>query len=77
MTGTVPIETGAPHPWHHSGLAKAHPELARCALPAVGERSDVSARTLDLTHDEAALLLTELNGLIDGTATSSPTVSRP
>jgi len=33
--------------------------------------------TLDLTEEEAALLLKELNGIIDGTVTSSQTVSEP
>jgi hypothetical protein len=37
-----------------------------CALPAIGKRSHVRDMTLDLTDDEAALLLRELNGIIDG-----------
>jgi len=32
-------------------------------------------RLFDLTHDEAALLLKELNGLIDGDPYSCPTAS--
>ena len=36
------------------------------ALPAVGKRAHVPRLTLDLTAEEAALLLKELNGIIDG-----------
>ena len=39
---------------------------APCGLPALGKRSHVRVMTLDLTDHEAALLLKELNGLIDG-----------
>jgi hypothetical protein len=38
----------------------------RLLLQVIGRRSHVRAMTLDLTDDEAALLLKELNGLIDG-----------
>jgi hypothetical protein len=38
----------------------------RAALPVIGKRSHVRDMTLDLTDDEAALLLKELNGIIDG-----------
>jgi len=41
-------------------------ELASGALPAIGKRSHVRVMTLELTDDEAALLLKELNGIIDG-----------
>ena len=44
-----------------------------CALPTIGKRSHFRITTLDLTEEEAALLLKQLNGIIDGTITSSQT----
>jgi hypothetical protein len=40
--------------------------VAACARPAIGKRSHVSVMNLDLTDEEAALLLKGLNGIIDG-----------
>jgi hypothetical protein len=39
---------------------------AACALTAIGKRSYVRGMNLDLTDHEAALLLEELNDIIDG-----------
>ena len=44
-----------------------------CALPTIGKRSHFRITTLDLTEEEAALLLKQLNGIIDGNITSSQT----
>jgi hypothetical protein len=47
------------------------------ALPAIGKRSHVRVMTLDLTDGEAALLLKELNGIIDEDRYFLSTASRP